>query len=500
MTIAFKKPIVDRYRVMRTWSRRRPGVPWWAIYSAGSLVSAAVLLLNGSNAICVFLALCAVLVSLVPAWLYGWRDMPSLVCLLVGARYATSAMVWKLLSWGTLDDGLYAPEASFLVVFLGICSVTLAAIVARALWRKSPLLQERYSSVSLQFLLFVGMVCTLGGTLIGFSRIEILGGISALVGRGFILLPLAWIALNIRRGRTPITLGFAIFLTVFSLGLLSFNSRLGLASSFIAITAYLICYKIKVSKTAISLATLAACFFVFVVAPAMTDVRGDRDQLTPTELVGATVMQFGKRISGDVSDKRSEFDSYFLRYTTGANNFVERAVNVQQLDFVVALTQNHGTIGLDRFQKSLFQLLPSIFVSNKDVITSPSYVFWVAGTFDWGQERQIETTAFGDAYVMGGYPFVIFALFIVFLLIFLIFRFFCPVFEKSLLASFFISSYIHFFTASTVIGLISMLIREMPFEILLFSLASNVRPRRIQSWSTYPKQFARYNSTSIHSK
>src|SRR5215813_2350859 len=78
-------------------------------------------------AVPVVLAVGAVLVSVLPASRHGWRDMPALITLVVGARYAASALFWKTLELDPLDHGLYAPETSFLVVFTGVCAVSLAA-------------------------------------------------------------------------------------------------------------------------------------------------------------------------------------------------------------------------------------------------------------------------------------------------------------------------------------------------------------------------------------
>jgi hypothetical protein len=58
-----------------------------------------------------------------------------------------------------------------------------------------------------------------------------------------------------------------------------------------------------------------------------------------------------------------------------------------------------------------------------------------------------------------------------FLLFFLVLRFFCPEFRNSIIAPFLLAAYLHPLTAQSVLGLFALLIRSLPFEILLFLIA-----------------------------
>src|SRR5262249_17472911 len=144
-----------------------------------------------------------------------------------------------------------------------------------------------------------------------------------------------------------------------------------------------------------------------------------------------------------------------------------------QLDFVVALAADNGTVGFDYLWAGVTDLLPSAIVEEKDSL-NPDYVLWVYGALRVGHEVHIEVTAFGNAYTYGGIWFVSISIFVLFTLIFTCYRAFCPTFDRSLLATFMVAIYLHFLTASTVLTLISFLVRTMPFEILLFWSISRI--------------------------
>ena len=165
--------------------------------------------------------------------------------------------------------------------------------------------------------------------------------------------------------------------------------------------------------------------------------------------------------------------TYYLKYLSSQNHFVERAVNVQQLDFVVALAADNGTLGFSHLWAGIKELLPSVFVE-EEALNQPRLRALGIWRYRVGFENHIEVTAFGNAYTYGGNWFVFVSMFVLFTLIFTCYRAFCPTLDRSLLATFMVAMYLHFLTAGTVLTLISLLVRTMPFEILLFWSISRI--------------------------
>src|SRR6202040_4288493 len=95
---------------------KRRALSFLTIYLAASVMAAGAHLGLGASPLVVLFALGSVIVSVIPAAIYGWRDMPALFCLIGGARVAKSALFWKLFEWSPLDEGLYAPEKDIILV------------------------------------------------------------------------------------------------------------------------------------------------------------------------------------------------------------------------------------------------------------------------------------------------------------------------------------------------------------------------------------------------
>jgi len=425
-------------------------------------------------AVPVVLAVAAVLVSVLPALRYGWRDMPALITLAVGARYAASALFWKTLELDPLDHGLYAPETSFLVVLTGVCAVSLAAVVAHHLWYKAPLFSERYSVKGLTVLTAIGFVLCAAVLVVHVLNIEILGGVWGLILDGFAILPIAWLALKKSLGQRLLTPTFLVGMALLFIASLPLNARISGATLFVSTAAFLAAYRVPIKPLYLGIAVSFLLFFSMIVAPAMTDVRtmaGSGVELDASGFITRTFDRIEARLSGEtVPDPVSP--TYHLKYLNNQNHFIERAVNIQQLDFVVALAADSGTIGFDYLWAGVTDLLPSAIVEEKHSMNA-DYVLWVYGALPVGFENHTEVTAFGNAYTYGGLWSVFISMFVLFTLIFTCYRAFCPTFDRSLLATLMVAIYLHFLTASTVLTLIS-LVRTMPFEILLFWSISRI--------------------------
>src|SRR5581483_3590743 len=130
----------------RAPTRARWGIPGYILVYLGAVTLMGLfhIAVLDADSVCVLLAVTAVGVSVIPAIFFGWRDLPALITLVAGARYASSAIIWKTLELDAIDHGLYAAEKSFEVVLIGVIAVTLGALVAHMLWRRRPLFRESY--------------------------------------------------------------------------------------------------------------------------------------------------------------------------------------------------------------------------------------------------------------------------------------------------------------------------------------------------------------------
>lgn len=430
-------------------------------------------LLLGASFLVVVMALGSIFLSALPAAVYGWRDLPSLISMLAGVRYVTSALVWKLTEPTPIDSGLFDAETSFTLVLVGTSAVTLAVFAARILWPRRPLIVEKYDARGFAFLLAVGLIDTVGTLALRFSGGSTLGGIQALLTDSFLILPMAYMGFNIFTRNVVFTPGLILTLLGFTLVGLAYNSRQGVLQMLLAAYIMYICYGFKPSKAAIAVACVPALFFFLYVSPAITDVRIHRENNSAAEMIGITMEAIGNRIAGYTTDTTVDYDTdlFALRYLENKNSLLVRIVAIQQLDFLAALVQRNGTIGTQRFWEGLPELLPSLFIQEKTIVTHPGYVLTVYGLLPAGAESALEVTVYASAFSFGGYSFAFGAVFVGFLLFFLVLRLLCPELRNSIMAAFILTAYIHPLIAQSIWGLYAILTRSLPFEILLFSIA-----------------------------
>lgn len=465
-----------------------PTLPFWKRaplltgYAVAIVSGGVAELALGSDPEVVALVVSASLVSIFPAVVFGVRDMPSLIALSVGARYASSAIAWRLMTGQRVDLGLYDPQTSFYVILCGTSAIAAAALAAHLLYWRKPLFREHYTSAGLEILIAAGAIATLFGFVAARSGANVLGGIESLSGTGTALLPVGLLCYNYARGRpalSPMVLIPIVALSILGLGV---NSRQGVLQPFSALIFFILCFHVRVSRRALIAGILGGALFVAIISPVMLAVRTARHFASPDQMIALTIsaMDSGQyRATAEAMDEARSLESgsYALHYTTGGGELAMRMVNVEQMDVLVDRAHRFGPIGTSRFWESFWELLPSAIASDKSAIKTPSYALWVYGLSVWGLESNATETAFGDAYAYGGVPFVLSSMFSVFLLLFVIFRIFCPRFEYSPLALFFVAAYIHALTEQNVIGTLAIPIRAFPFELVLFWLASQTRQR-----------------------
>jgi hypothetical protein len=434
------------------------------------------------------LAVASVVVSVLPALRYGWRDMPSLICLVSGARYAATAIFAKAYMLDAIDNGLYAPYQSFLVVFAGLSALTLAAFAAHLLWSRRPVFAEQYSADGLKLLLAVGFIGAVGLILIGLParpgitatgilNVEVPGGIRGLMTAGFAIVPTAWLAFNLKTGRPPLSAGFLLGMAALVLLSITVNIRLTATNLIAATTLFLVCFRVRVSPLLLGIAGAAVLFYALVISPAIIDVRMMREggsSSSGLDFIAVTIEQIGKHLSGDVTRApQGPVFNYYLKYLPNTNDVVSRLTSIQELDYVVALAGDQGTVGFEKLWNGLASLLPSGFVEDKSDF-NPDNILWIYGALEIGFESQLEVTPFGNAFTYGGTWFVSVSMFVIFFVFFLFFRIFCPAFRNSVFATFFIANYFAFLTGGSVMMLVGILVRTLPFDALLFWAAGRI--------------------------
>jgi hypothetical protein len=463
-----------------------PSEPFWqrvpilSAYTAAIVVGGLAQLALGADADVVGMAEGAALISVIPAFVFGVRDLPALIALSAGARFAASAIYWRLLVGRRIDIDLNDPHESFYVILCGVSAIALAVLVAHLIFNRRPLFREQYAAPGMQILVVLGALITLLGLVAASIKVGIAGGIGALSATGTTLLPVALMGNNLARGRpalTPGLWGIVLFLCILGVAV---NSRQGVLQPLTAVFFFVLCFHVPVSRRAIVAAALGGFVFIAVISPVMIDVRSARNYATPDQMIGLTLAALD---SGEVRATAEELDrarelfggSYAMQYTNGGGEVVQRMVNVEQMDIVVDRAHRFGQIGTARFWRGVVELLPSFMVSDKSVIRTPSYALWVYGVQYWGTESNSTLTPFGDAYAYGGIEFVIFSMFVIYLIVFLLFRIFCPKLEDSLFAVFIVASYIHLMTEQTTVGVLAMPLREFPFELAIFWTVTKVR-------------------------
>ena len=384
--ISGQKASFRRHRGHFSREKRQPHLIYILAYaSVSALCGLLHIAVFDAAAVPVVLAVAAVLVSVLPASRYGWRDMPALITLAVGARYAASALFWKTLELDPLDHGLHAPETSFLVVFTGVCAVSLAAVVAHHLWYKPPLFSERYSSKGLTVLTAVGFVLCAAVLVVQALNIVILGGVGALIFDGFAIFPIAWLALKKSLGQRLLTPTFLVGMALLFIASLSLNARISGVTLCVSTAAFLAAYRVRIKPLYLGIAVAFLLFFALIVAPAMTDVRtvaASGVGLDATGFITRTFDRIEARLSGETVEYPVS-ETYRVEYLNNQNQFIERMVNIQQLDFVVALAADNGTVGFDYLWAGLTDLLPSAIVEEKHS-TNADYVLWVYGALPVG--------------------------------------------------------------------------------------------------------------------
>jgi hypothetical protein len=464
----------------------------WLYLSGVAFLAFLQLVVFGANILPVIFAFGTIFVSILPALRFGWPDMPSLICLIAGVRFATSALVWKSLEMSALDEGLYSPELSFTVVFVGILALVLAAFGAHWCWRRPQLFVETYATSGLTLLLYLGVVMASALIIIGMPPLpgmpsisvidlDVPGGVRALMLDGFIFFVIA--SLEIRRSSKTalITVRFVSVVGFILIASLILNVRLVPASLLSGIFWYFVCFRQRVSIKLLLVGIVGIAFFSLYVAPAIVDVRYYRaaqSNLSGTDFITVTFEQIGRRLTGEITNTTPEpIFNYYLKYIKNPNTFTERFVGIQELDYVVALAGDQGPVGLEKLWEGLIGILPAWFIDDKTSYNTDT-ILWQYGAINYGFQSWFEVTPFGNAYTYGGTRFVFLSMFIIFSIYFIFLRLFCQKFLNSLFAVFFMTNYAYLLLSGGVNMLISFTIRTLPFEVILFLFISGIGNRK----------------------
>jgi hypothetical protein len=409
---------------------KQPSISLLAIYVMVSAGAAVVHLILGADPIVVFLAIGSLIVSVIPAAIYGWRDMPALFCLIGGARYTTTALFWKLFELSPLDQGLYAPVTSFGVVLVGTAAVTLAAIAAHLVWRTRPWFIEQINARGFAFLFVLSLFLVEATFALNLSNTRLLGGITKLVTNGLILFPMAYVGVSMSTSRPRISYGLLLLVAAYFFISFIFNSRASTIVMLLSIFAMLLAYRYTFRITTLLVVVPLVVGYITVVSPAVLDARYYRGIVGNFELVGITLDSMRARLTGQprttyYEEEDDRRNPYVMHYVVSGGEIAGRVVLMQELDYIVALAESQGQIGTERFWDSLIEILPSALVSEKTTISTQDYPFWVYGVLDPGMQTNLEMTVYGSAYTYGGFQFLFNAVFCGFLLLFIFFRMFC---------------------------------------------------------------------------
>jgi len=443
-----------------------------AIYAALVLALGALQLGLGADAAVVLCCVGAILVSIAPAALFGWRDMPAFLSLAIGVRYAATALFWKSGMLGRIDEGLYAPASSFNVVFVGVLAAAMAAIAAHFAWSRPQLFVERPTSGGLGQLRLVGVLLASVLLVSRAAHIDLPGSITNFLLDSFCMFPVAWLALNERQRPQSSVFSpqFLGTMAAFAFLCLAFNSRQSVLLTTVATIAFVIGFGIRVPKLLVVLAIVFGGFFASYVSPAMIEVRA-RNQMaglrnSPQEMLAQTVQLTIDFINGDATPREREVNPrYNLKYLGDKSSFAARLVNVQQLDYIVALADSRGFIGMDKFVADLSKVFA---VSPEESLLDVDYAMKMYGVLDAETTAHLEITGFGATYAYGGYGLVFGGVFGFYFIIFMFFRICCQNLARSVYAAFFIATQIHFITAAELTGSLLRFTHVTIWEFMVF--------------------------------
>ena len=452
---------------------------WIVTYLTGMALLGLLHLAIGADGTVVGLAFLIVCVSVVPAALFGARDVPALTSIAFGVSYASFAILWKLLTFEPLDIGLYSPVHSHVVALVGVSGVSLAALLSHFVWRRGPLLDERYTQDGLDFFFIIACLLLVFGIVMALAGGQANGGIRALAAKALVLFPIVMFCRNLAKGEQPLSRGVVLTVCLMPMLALATNSRQGVLIPIVAIAAVLFAFRIKVSWKVISVVAIVGVLFIGALSPAIKAVRGARTFMSADQVFSATIARI------TTPEGRAQMDSvrtlmsvangpFVLKYVKGGEE-IGRFVGIQPLDIFADKVDRFGPIGTGRFWQSVSEQLPAFIVPDKTVVNSPSYAFWVYGLIPWGNEHNETNTPFGDAYSFGGLRFMFFCTLTVFFLYCLMFRVFCPRLENSPLATFLFASTIYMALMGYIVPTLGTIFREFPFWIALFALVTTIR-------------------------
>ncbi len=430
------------------------------------------------------LAVGTVFAALLPIWVYGVGRTIGVFYLFVCCYWGLNALVVKSVLLQPLDSYLYTPVLSHLIAFIGIGGASLGAVLARPLLQVLP--QIRWPSATPDFLRSV----SLAGLAIGLVGLVLsrLGGqaqaLSIYLSSYFILAFSAECAreLLLTKGRRHTSVFGVVIAALLILFSIASNSKFGIMAIPLAyvVTVFAFGGRFRISHAI--LGVVAAIFLSSVVFPAISFIaRGDREQVSTTQLVANTFVAMQKLATGDESvrvqlaareagNMRAGGWRYDIPYQRHAPLIFERFLMVPFVDAVARRLSLSGPFAGPSFITSqLANTLPGFLNPNKVETYSGNDIVVSLRLADAGFAGFPTMGWPAEAFYAGDLSFVFLSSAVVFFVFSLCLSLLMGVSAGNIFAVFVITRYFHLLTCSVFSNYAYFMIRQFPVDLILFA-------------------------------
>ena len=341
------------------------------------------------------------------------------------------SLAFKTVYLQTLDMNMLAPQASSIIEFLGVCSIAIAALIAKLFTQgKSSKLSQRINEIgsmplALPSLMLIGLgtrylfVLTARG---GENGPDIIGsgGIYAIF-HPILLLSIIFLFQSIKEKHPHARiLGGVMFAGILYMAIIA-NAKKELFTLMLAALLAITFLEIRLKPWKLISLTLIAYLLVSFVAPAMQIAR---KQLHDVSINERLIVTWGVLSSSNFSSRQLETASTLafngFKFSSGEfNNYIhpqtkniDRFVHVFTTDQIVRNDGMVPRIGLAPALKELGDLVLPSFLTQKDASSIGDKVAWVHGIRKDGNIARPVLGIVGSAYAISGVGGAIFLCFI----------------------------------------------------------------------------------------
>lgn len=449
---------------------------------------------------------CLTVMSLL-IFVFNTYNLSVLLALALLSKYSFIPFLLKSILGERIDEGLWNPEETFLVLTIGSVLVFFALLVEAAIPVNKRLLDVNLSDgqirkLSLSFY-FIGFFFSVLHThfsarYIGAGQVTGgFGGFGEFEGLTYLGVILATVRLALAREKGGIdTTVFLMLLGALGLSLLA-NSKVYFVSSVLSYMVVLFVYTPGYFGSRRGLKHIfymlsLLMFFVYVMAPIIHTVRD-----TGINAVSSIPQRFQYILSNwnDINSNliyfrwRDDFDTKY--FDTIENPLVDRLAMIEDLDLVVSGINRANTIGFEPIVLAITSSIPSFLISDKKYYNDVALIGDVTGIASGLGGYYRNTGAFAVSYAMFMWPGWMVLIFFLYLLFFLYLKKIVLLdLRYSIWAIYVLIKYGFLFTETSMQGMLQIMIRGIPIDIVSIYFVLFVT-RKLGNQSSYSPKVGR---------